>query len=163
LDRERNGVNISQEGRNIFKRYCLIALGIPSVLLVFVLVLYFSPWEIDQAQVSTSTLNVVAACFAAVGVAMWAFFSHLMYRRLWKVFPYIAERDKAWSYTEGVFGLLGVGVSLMSTLGVLYYLFTGDITRSIVLILLSFALALVEIARFPTRLEEVKKNIAEME
>ena len=156
-------MNISQEGRNILKKYCLIALGIPSVLLVFTLILYFSPVDIDRAQVSTTTLNVIAACFAAAGVAMWAFFSHLMYRRLWKVFPYIAERDKAWSYAEGVFGLLGVGASMNSVLGVLYYLFTGDIARCIVLIVLSFVLALVETARFPARFDEVERVIAEME
>lgn len=156
-------MTMSQEGRNIFKKFCLIAFGIPSVLLVFILILYFSPWDIDQAQVSTATLNVAAACLAVAGVAMWAFFSHLMYRRLWRVFPYIADQDKAWSYAEGVFGLLGVGVSMMSVLGVFYYLFTGDITRSIILIVLSFVLALVETARFPTRLNEVERIIAEIE
>jgi len=156
-------VTISQEGRNILKKFCLIAYGIPAVLLVFLLILYFSPWDIDQAQVSTRTLNVATACLAVAGVAMWAFFSHLMYRRLWKVFPYIADRDKAWSYAEGVFGLLGVGASMMSVLGVFYYLFSGDILRSIILITLSFVLAAIETARFPARFDEVEKIIAEIE
>lgn len=156
-------MTMSQEGRNILKKYCLIAYGIPSVLLFFMLVLYISPWDIDQAQVSTTTLNVAAACLTVAGVAMWAFFSHFMYRRLWRVFPYIADRDKAWSYAEGVFGLLGVGASMMSVLGVFYYLFTGDILRSIILITLSFVLALVETARFPTRFNEVEKIVAEIE
>jgi len=153
-------MTMSQERRSIFKKFCLIAFGIPAALLAFTLILYLTPLDVDQAQVTTAALNVAAACLAAAGAAMWGFFSYLMYRRLWKIFPYIAEKDRAWSYAEGVFGLLGVGSSLMSVLGVFYYLFTGDITRSIILIVLSLVLALVETARFPSRLNQVERLIA---
>lgn len=154
---------MSHEGISIFKKFCLIAYGIPLALLVFTSVLYLSPWEIDQARISAATLNAVAACMAVAGVLIWAFFSYLMYRRLWKVFPYIADRDRAWSYAEGVFGLLGVGASMMSVLGVFFYLFAGDILRSIILIALSFVLALLETARFSTRFNEVERIIAGIE
>jgi hypothetical protein len=156
-------VTISREGKGIFKKFCVIAYGIPAVLLAFTLILYFSPWDIDRTQASNAMLNVTAACLAAAGVGIWAFLGHLMYRRLWRIFPYIAEPERAWSYAEGVFGLLGVGASMMSVLGVFYYLFTGDIMRSIIFMVLSFMLAVVETARFPGRLDEVERIIAGIE
>lgn len=154
---------ISREGRDVYKRFCLISMGIPAALLMLVLAFRFCPWAIQRSQVSSLTLNIAAVCLAAAGLGIWAFFNRVLYRRLWKIFPYIAQREKAWSYTEGVFGLLGVGSSMVSVLGVFFYLFTGDLSRSVVLIALAFILALYESARFPARLSEVERIISEME
>jgi ABC-type proline/glycine betaine transport system permease subunit len=154
---------MSKEGKAVFKRFCLIALGIPSVLLAFVVALYLSPWAIEQAEVTEGVLTVATVCLAVAGVAIWAFFSFYLYRRLWKVFPYIGDREKGWSYAEGVFGLLGVGTSMSSLLANFYYLFSGDIKRSAVLFGLSYLLAAVEAFRFPMRIADVEDTIMEME
>ena len=156
-------MSVSKEGRDIFKRFCLIGLGIPAMLLIFITALCFSPLAIGRSQVSTSTLNIALACLAVAGLGIWAFFSFLLYRRLWKVFPYISEREKGWTYAEGVFGFLGVGASMSSVLGVFYYLFSGDFSRGAVLAALSFVLAGLEMARFPDRIDDVEKMIAGME
>lgn len=149
----------NQEGRKVFLRFCLIGFGIPLVLLAFVLALYYLPWSIERARVSETTLNVAAACVAVLGMAFWAFFGQFLYRRLWRVFAHIADSERAWSYAEGVFGLMGVGVSMPSVLGVLFLLFTGDFSRSLALVGLSFLLAAGESFRFPGRIAEVERTI----
>ncbi|MEW6555409.1 MAG: hypothetical protein AB1384_14120 [Actinomycetota bacterium] len=154
---------MSKEGKAVFKRLCLIALGIPSVLLAFVVVLYLSPWAMEQAEVTQGVLTIAAACLGAAGLAIWAFFSFYLYRRLWKVFPHVGDREKAWSYAEGVFGLLGVGTSTTSVLANFYYLFSGDIKRSAALFALSYLLAVVEAFRFPMRMADIEDTIMEME
>ncbi|MDY6794826.1 MAG: hypothetical protein SWK76_06045 [Actinomycetota bacterium] len=154
---------ISKEGRNVFKRFCLIALGIPTTLLVFVLALYFFPLAIEKAQVSTMVLNVAAACLGLIGLGIWLFFGQYLYGRLWKLYPDVTTREKAVSYAMGVFGFLGVGTSMVSVLGLFYYLFSGDVTRGVVLIGVSVILALVESARFPGRFDRVERIIAELE
>lgn len=156
-------MTVSKEGKGVFKRFCLIGLGIPSVLLAFVAVLYLSPWAIGRAEVTPAVLNTAAGCLAAAGLAIWLFFTFLLYRRLWKVFPHLGEREKGWSYAEGVFGLLGVGASMASVLGVFYYLFSGDFARAASLIALSFVLVLVEASRFPSRIADVEDTVARME
>lgn len=153
---------MSKEGKAVFMRFCLIALGIPSVLLAFTVALFLSPWAIEPAEVTEGVLTIAALCLAAAGVAIWAFFSFYLYRRLWKVFPHIGDSEKGWSYAEGVFGLLGVGTSMTSLLANFYYLFSGDFTRSAVLFALSYLLAFVEAFRFPMRIADVEDTIAEM-
>jgi len=156
-------VTISKEGRAVFRRFCLISLGIPSVLLAFTAAMFLSPWAIERAEVTPGVLTAAAACLAAAGIVIWAFFSFFLYRRLWKVFPHIGDREKGWSYAEGVFGLLGVGTSMTSVLANFYYLFSGDFNRSAVLFALSYLLALVEAFRFPARIADVEDTIAGME
>jgi hypothetical protein len=151
----------SKEGNRVFKKFCLIALGIPSVLLAFTVAVYFSPWASDRAEVSAAALNVWAACMAAAGLAIWAFFSFLLYRRLWRVFPHIGDREKGWSYAEGVYGLLGVGTSTVAVLAMFYYLFSGDINRSAILFAVSYFLAGVEAIRFPGRIADIEDIISE--
>lgn len=153
---------MSKEGKAVFKRFCLIALGIPSVLLAFTVALFLSPWAIEGAEVSEGVLTVAAACMAAAGIAIWAFFSFYLYRRLWKVFPHIGDSEKGWSYAEGVFGLVGVGTSMTSVLAMFYYLFSGDFNRSAMLFALSYLLAVVEAFRFPTRIADIEDTITEM-
>ncbi|MDD3718308.1 MAG: hypothetical protein PHP28_06560 [Actinomycetota bacterium] len=153
---------MSKEGKAVFRRFCLIALGIPLVLLAFTSVLYLSPWAIERTEVKAGTLTVAAACLAGAGAIMWAFFSFYLYRRLWKVFPHIGDSEKGWSYAEGVFGLLGVGTSMTSVLANFYYLFSGDFNRSALLYALSFVLAIVEAFRFPVRIAEVEDTLGEM-
>jgi hypothetical protein len=156
-------VAISKEGKEVFKRFCLIGVGIPAVLLIFISALYLSPWAVDRAQVDKSTLNFIAFGMAAAGLAIWGFFSFVLFKRLWNIFPHIAEKEKGWSYAEGTFGLLGVGASMSSVLGVFFYLFTGDYARGALVIAISFALVLVESAMFPNRIADVEQMIAGME
>jgi hypothetical protein len=155
-------VTMSKEGKAVFRRFCLISLGIPTVLLAFTAALYLSPWAIGRAEVTSGTLTAAAACLGAAGIIIWAFFSLYLYHRLWKVFPHIGDREKGWSYTEGVFGLLGVGTSMTSVLANFYYLFTGDFNRSAVLFALSYLLAVVEAFRFPIRIADVEDTLEEM-
>ncbi len=161
--KEPPAVAISKEGKEVFARFCLIGAGIPIVLLIFVSVLYFSPWAVDRAEIAKNTMNLAAFGLAVAGLAIWGFFSFLLYRRLWKIFPYISEKEKGWSYAEGTFGLLGVGVSMSSVLGVFYYLFTGDYARGATIIALSFVLVLLESAMFPNRIADIEQLIAGME
>lgn len=153
---------MSREGKAIFGRFCLISLGIPTVLLVFTSALFLSAWAVEKAEVSAGTLTVAAACLAAAGLAVWAFFSLFLYRRLWRVFPHVGDSERGWSYAEGVFGLLGVGTSMVSVLACLYYLFSGDFSRGAVLFGLSYFLAVFEAFRFPVRITGVEDIIAEM-
>jgi hypothetical protein len=150
-----------KEGRAVFRKFCLISLGIPAVLLAFSVTLYLSPWKTGRAEVTPGALTTAAVVLAAAGIAIWAFFSFFIYRRLWRVFPHIGDREKGWSYAEGVFGLLGVGTSMTSVLAVFYYLFSCDFNRAAVLFALSFLLAVVEAARFPVRIADVEKTIGE--
>lgn len=163
MEKEPPAVAISKEGRKVFKRFCLIGLGIPAVLLLFISILYFSPLALDRAQVSNGVLNAAAAGLAAVGIIIWAFFSFVIYRRLWKVFPHISEKEKGWSYAEGAFGFVGVGISTSSVLGLFFYLFSGDYSRSVILIALSIVLMLVESAMFPNRIAEVENMVVGMD
>lgn len=135
---------------------CLIAWGIPVVLLAFMAFMEFSPWKAEGAHVNRLTLNLAAAGLAAAGLAAWAFFTLYLYRRLWKVFPYVGRGEKAWTYAEGVFGLQGVGASMSSVLGIFLYLFGGGFWRAVILASLSLLLAAVETARFPLRAAEVE-------
>ncbi len=156
-------MTITREGKSVFKRFCLIGLGIPSVLLAFAAALFLSPWAMERTGATPGALTATAACLAAAGVAVWAFFSFYLYRRLWNVFPHIGEKEKGWSYAEGVFGLLGVGTSMASVLALFYYLFSGDFNRGAVLFALSYLLAMVEAFRFPTRIADIEDTLAEME
>lgn len=161
-EKEPTAVNISEEGKEVFKKSCLIGLGIPAVLTTFILAIHFSPWGPEPGTAPAGTLNAVMAGLIVAGLAMWAFFSQLLYRRLWKIFPHIGDVEKCWSFAQGVFGLLGVGACMSSVLAVFYYLFTGDLGRSMVLCGLAFALTVVEMLRFPGRIADVEDVIAGM-
>lgn len=152
---------MSEEGKKVFRRLCLIALGIPSVLLAFCAVLHLTPWAVERVEVGPGTLNIVAGSLAAGGFAAWAFLAFYLYRRLWKLFPYIGEKEKGWSYAEGVFGLTGVGTSMASVLGMFYYLFSGDFGRAALLFGISYAMAAVEAARFPARIADIEDMMKE--
>ncbi len=151
-----------KERRKVFSRMSLIAWGIPAVLLVFTVVLEVSPWSIRQAQVGGRALNLVLICLAAGGLSIWAFFSLYLYGRLWKVFPYVGDAEKGWVYAEGVFGLQGVGCSMSSVLGVFLYLFGGGFWRALVMVSISFCLAIWETARFPLRIADVEELLGGM-
>lgn len=150
------------ERKKVLLRMCLIAWGIPAVLLVFMIALRLSPWAVQSAHVSQASLNLVLVCLAVVGLANWVFFGTYLYRRLWKVFPYLGEREKGWTYAEGVFGLQGVGASMSSVLGMFMYLFGGGFWRAVLLVAVSMGLAILETARFPLRVAEVEDLIEGM-
>ena len=151
---------LSAEGRKVFGRLCLIALGIPSVLLAFCVVLHLTPWVVERTGAAGKTLNLATGCLAAGGALAWLFLAFYLYGRLWKLFPYIGDREKGWSYAEGVFGLIGVGTSMSSVLALFYYFFSGDFGRAALLFGLSYLLAAVEAARFPSRIADVEDLMA---
>lgn len=153
---------MSKEAKAVFWRFCLIGLGIPTALLAFTAALVVSPWAIERAEVAAGTLTAAAACLAAAGLAIWAFFSFVLYKRLWKIFPHVGDSEKGWSYAEGAFGLMGVGTSMTAVLACFYYLFSGDFSRGALLFALSYIMAAVEAFRFPTRIADVEDIIAEM-
>ena len=152
---------LSAEGKRVFVRLCVIALGIPTALLAFCAALRFSPWAVERTGATAAMLNLAAGCLAVGGLLAWAFFSLYLYRRLWKLFPYIGDREKGWSYAEGVFGLTGVGTSMSSVLGLFYYLFSGDFGRAALLFAISYALAALEAGRFPSRIDDVEDALAD--
>ncbi len=154
---------MNEGGKGVFKRFFLIGFGIPVVLLAFTIGLYLSPWAVERSEATASLLNTAAAFLALAGVGIWAFFSFCIYRRLWKVFPYIGDKEKGWSYAQGVFGLLGVGASMTSVLATFYYLFSGDFNRGAILFALAGLLACVECFRFPKRIADVEDIITEKE
>jgi hypothetical protein len=123
---EPQDMAMSKEGKTVFKKFCLVGLGFPAVLFAFITAAYLSPWALDRAQVTSNVLNLVALAMAAAALAIWAFFSFLLYRRLWKLFPHVSQKDKGWTYAEATFILLGVGVMIASVLGVFLYVLTGD-------------------------------------
>ena len=152
-----------KEGRKrVLALFCLVGLGIPTTLLAFMLIARYGPWSLDRAEVTQGTLNLAAACVAAAGLAAWAFFDLYLFGRLWKIFPHIGDREKAWSYADGVFVLQGVGSSMASVLGVFFFLFSGDFARGAALAALSYLFALFEVARFPARMERVEETIERM-
>lgn len=142
--------------------FCLVGMGIPTALLAFMLVAHYGPWSLDRAEVTAGTLNLAAACVAAGGAIAWAFFDFYLYGRLWKLFPYLGDREKGWSYADGVFVLQGVGSSMSSVLGMFFFLFSGDLVRGMALVAMSYLLALVEVFRFPARMDRVEETIERM-
>lgn len=153
---------MSEEKKKIFLRLCLIGWGIPVILLAFIVFLALSPWSVRRAALGRASLNAVTAALAAVGLATWAFFNLYLYRRLWNLFPHIGDAEKGWTYAEGVFGLQGVGTSMSSVLGLFLYLFSGDAWRSALVVVISLALIVLEMARFPGRIAEVEDMVTGM-
>ncbi len=151
---------MSEEKKKVLLRFCLIGWGIPLVLLAFIAFMALSPWAVRRAETEDATLNLATAALAAAGIAAWAFFNLYLYRRLWKIFPYIGDPERGWVYAEGVFGLQGVGTSMSSVLGVFLYLFGGDFWRALLLVAVSLALMCLETARFPGRVADVEDIIA---
>ena len=78
-------------------------------------------------RISRPLSAAVGAGLLAMGLALWFFFSSLLYRRLWRLFPVAGEEGKFWTYAEGVFGLVGVGVAMPSLLGFFHFLLTADL------------------------------------
>ncbi len=148
--------------KKVFLRLCLIGWGIPLILLPFIVFLALSPWSVRRAELSAASINAVTAALAAVGLAAWGFFNLYLYRRLWRLFPHLGNTEKGWTYAEGVFGLQGVGTSMSSVLGVFLYLFSGDAWRSVLVALISLALIVLEMARFPGRIAEVEDIVTRM-
>lgn len=128
-------------------------MGIPLVLFVATLVFHLVG-KVKTTSASATILSLATAGLALVGCGFWAFFSYLVYGRLWKVFETVSSRDKVWEFLEGSYLFVGVGISLVAALGVFYFIFTGDFARALFLFGLSAALYLVEALRFRTRVED---------
>lgn len=147
---------MAEEKKRAFLRLCTIGWGIPIVLLAFIIFLAVSPWSVRRTGMGSASLNLLTAALTAAGLAAWAFFNLYLYRRLWKLFPYLGDSEKGWTYAEGVFGLQGVGTSMSSVLGMFLYLFTGDVWRGVLVAVVSLVLIVLEMARFPGRIAEVE-------
>ncbi len=129
-----------------------MGLGIPLVLFVATLVFHLIG-KVKVTSQSGAVLSAVTAGLAVVGCGFWAFFSYLVFGRLWKVFETVSSSEKVWEFMEGSYLFIGVGISLVAALGVFYFIFTGDFARSIFLFGLSAALFVFEGLRFRTRVE----------
>lgn len=129
-----------------------MGVGIPLVLFVATLVFHLVG-KIKTTSASAAVLSIATAGLALVGVGFWAFFSFLIFGRLWKLFETVSSREKVWEFLDGSYLFIGVGLSLVAALGVFYFIFTGDFARSLFLFGLSAALYTFEALRFRTRAE----------
>jgi len=140
--------------KRVFYRFLLIGLGIPVVLVLAESLIHLIH-PLRRVSVSSAILNLVTLALVAAGMAIWAFLSRLLYRRLWTLFHHLEGDYDAWLYAEGTYGFVGVGISLSSALGFLYYLISGDYLRSLFLHALSLALLMVEIFSFSSRIKKI--------
>ncbi len=144
--------------KRVLYRFLLIGLGIP-VALVTTESLIHLIHPLRRLSVSSALLNLVILGLVGFAIIIWFFFSRLLYRRLWDLFDNLKGDHDIWSYAEGSFGFVGVGISLSSALGLLYYLVSGDYLRSIVLHALALALFVVEILSFSSRMDKVRSKL----
>ncbi len=123
-------------------------------MLFIVTLVFHLVGKVRTISASAMVLSLVTAGLALVGCGFWAFFSYLIYGRLWKVFETVSSREKVWDFLEGSYLFVGVGISLVAALGVFYFIFTGDFARALFLFGLSAVLYIVEAVRFRTRVED---------
>ncbi len=132
-------------------------MGIPLVLFTATLVFHLVG-KVRATSASPTVLSLATAGLAVLGVGFWAFFSFLVFGRLWKMFDTISSREKVWEFLDGSYLFIGVGLSLVASLGVFYFIFTGDFARALFLFGLSLALYAFEALRFRTRVEATAGN-----
>jgi hypothetical protein len=142
--------------KRVFLRFLVIGLGIPLVLLAASTIIYFSH-PVERKQLSPTFFSLITLGLAAAGAIIWIFFSKILYHRLWTVFGHLPELQDAWTFAEGVYGLIGVGISLSSALGLLYYLISGDFLRSLFLHALAVLLLAIEVSRFLPRMDRLEE------
>lgn len=140
--------------RRVIGRFYLIQFGIPAVLLAFEVFLALVIEEGLTPRISRPLSALVGAVLLVVGLGLWTFFSSVLFRRLWSLFPVAGEESKFWVYAEGVFGLVGVGVSMTALLGFFHFLLARDVVVGITLGIVSLALGALEARRFEARVKE---------
>jgi hypothetical protein len=151
---------LTTEQRKILVRFLVIGLGIPVVLCVMELIIYFATEQKDM-RYATGTSWLIVAGLAVLSVACWAFFSQLLYRRLWDLLSHAPDSQDPWSFAEGAYGFVGVGISLSSVMGFFYYLINRDLAGSLCLYGLALILLGVELSRFLKRMDELEERIKE--
>jgi hypothetical protein len=148
------------EQRKVLVRFLAVGLGIPVVLCLMELIIYFSVEERAMRAVSGTRWLIVAG-LAALGVAIWAFFSQLLYRRLCDLFAYAPEDQDPWDFVEGIYGFIGVGISMSAVLGFFYYVINRDLLGSLILYGLAVVLLGIELSRFLPRMDRLEDKLKE--
>ncbi len=123
---------LKSEQRKVLVRFLVVGLGIPVILLVMELIIFFSVEEQDMRW-DGGTRWLIVAGLAGLGLVCWAFFSRLLYRRLWEIYGYSHDAQDPWSFCEGIYGFIGVGIALNSVIGFFYYVINRDLAGSLVL------------------------------
>ncbi len=149
---------MSGTGRSkVLARLLVIGLGIPSVILVMELAIQFTAEE-KAVRYASGARWLIVALLALLGAACWALFGQVLYRRLWSIYSLSPDSQDAWSFAEGAYGLIGVGISLNSVIGFFYYAVNRDPAGSFVLFGLALALLAAELLRFPGRMDELEER-----
>ncbi len=144
--------------KKVFYRFLLIGLGIPVILFSAESIIHLAH-PLRRLSLSSMILNLIVLGLVASSSIIWVFFSRLLYRRLWDLFNNVKGDHDIWSYAEGAFGFVGVGISLSSALGFLYYLLSGDYLRSLFLHALAFILFVAETINFAPRIGRIKDKL----
>jgi hypothetical protein len=140
--------------KRVLGRFYLIQFGIPVVLLLLQVIMVLATGKGTAPRISRPLSAAVGAGLLAMGLALWFFFSSLLYRRLWRLFSVAGEEGKFWTYAEGVFGLVGVGVAMPALLGFFHFLLTADLAVGVALAMVSLALGAGEAYRFDGKVVE---------
>ncbi len=148
---------LTTEQRKILARFLVIGLGIPLVLLVMELVIQFATEEKAMRYVS-GTRWLIIGCLLLVGLGCWALFSQLLYPRLWALYSHSRDTQDVWSFAEGTYGFIGVGISLSSVIGFFYYVVNRDFAGSLCLYGLALVLLAVELSRFLKRMDQLEEK-----
>ncbi len=158
------------ESRKVFGRFCLIQFGIPATLLFLQWLMLIITGRGLVPKIERLFSLLIAAGLLVAGLGLWWFFGAIMFRRLWQIFPIAGDERKFWVYAEGVFGLVGVGVSMPALLGFFHFLLFTDIVAGSILGGVSLALAFYETGRFGVRVGDAatladgaKKRMASQE
>ncbi len=151
---------LMDEQRKILVRFLVIGLGIPVVLCLMELIIHFATEE-RTMQATGGTRWLIVAGLAILDVACWALFSQLLYRRLWDLFGYTSEDQDPWSFAEGTYGFIGVGISMSAVIGFFYYVINRDLIGSLALFGLTLVLLGIELSRFLPRMDGLEEQIKE--
>lgn len=151
---------LTPEQNKVLVRFLAIGLGIPLVLLAMELIIFFVVEE-SEMHWTGGTRWLIVAGLACVGLFCWAFFSQLLYRRLWEIYGYNPDAQDPWSFSEGVYGFVGVGIALNSVIGFFYYAINRDLGGSLVLFSLVIVLLGLELKRFIPRIKEIEMEMEE--
>jgi hypothetical protein len=151
---------LTNEQRKILVRFLVIGLGIPLVLCLMELIIRFATEE-QAMRATDGTRWLIVAGLAVLGVACWAFFGQLLYQRLWDLFGYTSDAQDPWSFAEGIYGFIGVGISLSAVMGFFYYVINRDLPGSLILFGLALVLLGIELSRFLPRMDRLEEKLKE--
>jgi hypothetical protein len=95
------------------------------------------------------------------GAAAWAFFAQFLYHRLMGLLRGTGGPRDVWTFAEGAYGLIGVGISLSPAMAFFYYSMSRDFPGSLALHGLAWILVAVELLRFLPRTDALEEMAEE--